>query len=44
MHRTEIINQIIKTKSLTKYLEIGVRNPDDCFNFINIELKDGVDQ
>jgi hypothetical protein len=43
MYRSEIINQIIKTKSLTKYLEIGVRNPDDCFNFINIELKDGVD-
>jgi len=43
MHRSEIINQIIQTKSLTKYLEIGVRDPNDCYNFINCENKDGVD-
>jgi len=43
MHRSQIINKIIETKSFSKYLEIGVRNPDDCFNSINIELKDGVD-
>jgi len=43
MHRSQIINHISQKKSFTKYLEIGVRNPNDCFNSINIELKDGVD-
>lgn len=43
MHRIEIINKIIKTKSFTKYLEIGVRNPNDCYNSIHCENKDGVD-
>ena len=43
MHRIEIINQIIQTKSFTKYLEIGVRNPNDCYNSINCENKDDVD-
>lgn len=43
MHRSQVINHISQKKLFTKYLEIGVRNPDDCFNFINIELKDGVD-
>ena len=43
MHRIEIINKIIKTKSSTKYLEIGVRNPNDCYNSIHCENKDGVD-
>ena len=42
--RTEIINFLIKSldKSV-KYLEIGVRNPDDNFNKITAEEKYSVD-
>jgi hypothetical protein len=43
MHLTEIINQIIQTKSFTKYLEIGVYFPENCFNSIICEYKDSVD-
>ena len=44
-NRTEIINFLINTfkKDDTKYLEIGVRNPDDNFNLIKAKLKFGVD-
>ncbi|RDK84818.1 class I SAM-dependent methyltransferase [Marinirhabdus gelatinilytica] len=41
--RTEIINFFIKTLSGTKYLEIGVRNPDHNFNKIACENKYSVD-
>lgn len=43
MERYDIINEIIKTKSFSRYLEIGVRNPDDCYNKINCDLKHSVD-
>lgn len=43
MHRTEIINKIIETKSLSKYLEIGVYWPQYCFDSINCLEKDSVD-
>lgn len=43
MFRFDIINALIKHNKYTSYLEIGVRNPDECFNFIECELKHGVD-
>lgn len=43
MERYDIINEIIKTKCFGKYLEIGVRNPDDCYNKVNCDLKHSVD-
>jgi len=43
MWRAEIINYIIQKQNFTKYLEIGVRWPNDCFNHINCLNKDGVD-
>lgn len=43
MERYDIINEIIKIKGFGKYLEIGVRNPDDCYNKVNCDLKHSVD-
>lgn len=43
MTRIQIINHIIEKYSFTKYLEIGVREPEDCFNHINCPIKHGVD-
>ena len=43
MKRWDIINYLIKQNNYLNYLEIGVRDPNDTFNRINIEHKDGVD-
>lgn len=43
MTRIDIINNIISRNGFKSYLEIGVRHPDDCFNWINCESKDSVD-
>lgn len=43
MQRYDIINQLIESHNLIKYLEIGVRDPDDCFNRINAPSKHSVD-
>lgn len=43
MYRWDIINKLIQENGFTRYLEIGVRHPDDCFNRIICENKDGVD-
>lgn len=43
MNRVQIINEIIAAKGYTSYLEIGVDNPDNCFNQIQCEKKTGVD-
>lgn len=43
MQRYDIINKIIKDNGFKSYLEIGVCNPDDCFNRIQCESKDSVD-
>ena len=43
MNRVSIINSLIEKNNYKTYLEIGVRNPDDCLNHINCELKYGVD-
>ena len=43
MQRYDIINKIIHRYGFKNYLEIGVCNPDGCFNLINCENKDGVD-
>jgi glycosyltransferase involved in cell wall biosynthesis len=43
MDRIDIINELISKHNYKTYLEIGVRNPDDCLNHIQCELKHGVD-
>jgi hypothetical protein len=43
MTRIDIINLLISKHNYKTYLEIGVRNPDDCLNHIQCELKHGVD-
>lgn len=43
MNRIQIINTIITKNIFKKYLEIGVRNPDHCFNQIQCETKHSVD-
>ena len=43
MQRYDIINKIIRDNGFKKYLEIGVCNPNDCFNRIQCESKDSVD-
>lgn len=43
MQRYDIINELILKNGFTKYLEIGVREPNDCFNLININTKHSVD-
>jgi hypothetical protein len=43
MNRDEIINYLIKKNNFQTYLEIGVRNPDDCFNKIICPIKHSVD-
>ena len=43
MLRYEIINSLIKKNGFKSYLEIGVANPKDCFDFIECERKDSVD-
>lgn len=41
--RTDIINELISVNNYKSYLEIGIRNPKDNFDRININHKDGVD-
>lgn len=43
MFRYDIINSLISKFNFEKYLEIGVRHPDDCFNKINCRIKHSVD-
>jgi len=43
MTRTEVINSFIKKNNYNSYLEIGIDNPDNNFNKINIKNKIGVD-
>jgi hypothetical protein len=43
MLRSEIINLLIKKNIYQSYLEIGVRNPSDCFDHIDCPVKHGVD-
>ena len=43
MYRYDIINLLIKKHNYKSYLEIGVRNPKECLDKINCELKHGVD-
>lgn len=43
MTRVEVINKIIEVKGYSSYLEIGVDNPENCFNKIVCENKTGVD-
>jgi hypothetical protein len=43
MDKVDIINLIISKFKFKKYLEIGVQNPDNCFNKINCAIKHSVD-
>ena len=43
MNRVDIINWFIKKYNYKSYLEIGVDNPNNCFNKIDIENKIGID-
>ena len=43
MQRYDIINKIIKQHGFKNYLEIGVCDPNICFNLIECENKDSVD-
>ena len=43
MKRYDIINTMIKKYNYVNYLEIGVRDPSQCFDKIIAEHKDGVD-
>ena len=43
MNRYDVINDLIIKNNYKTYLEIGVRNPDECFNLINCETKHSVD-
>jgi hypothetical protein len=43
MYRYDIINKIIQDNGFEKYLEIGVRALDDCYNKINTNIKHSVD-
>ena len=38
-----ITNKIIEDNNFKKYLEIGVRRPEDCFDRIKVEVKHSVD-
>lgn len=41
--RTDILNYCIRLRSLSRYLEIGVRNPRDCLDYIRCDTKHSVD-
>jgi hypothetical protein len=43
MTRVDIINHLISECGYESYLEIGVRDPDQCFNWINCKIKTSVD-
>ena len=43
MKRYEIINFVIESKGFKKYLELGVDDPDLCFNRVVCENKTGID-
>jgi len=43
MQRYDIINKFIEMRGYTSYLELGVQNPNQCFNRIVCEHKEGVD-
>lgn len=42
-NHTDLINKLVTKFNLKKYLEIGVRNPDDNLNLIKASVKVGVD-
>jgi hypothetical protein len=41
--RYDIINALIHKNNYKSYVEIGVRNPEECFNYIQCESKIAVD-
>lgn len=43
INRIQVINTIISKYNFYNYLEIGVRFPEDCFNYINAINKRSVD-
>lgn len=43
VYRYDLINKVVKKFGFKNYLEIGVFFPEDCFDKIEVENKDGVD-
>ena len=43
MKRFDVINYFIEKNNYLNYLEIGVRDPNSCFNKVKAAHKDGVD-
>ena len=43
MYRFDIINKLIKENGFWRYLEIGVCDPQHCFDKIDCKIKHGVD-
>lgn len=43
MTRTDIINNLIKSRGYRSYLEIGCENPNNNFNKIKCDIKESVD-
>ncbi len=41
--RTDLLNHLIAARGYRRYLEIGVRNPRDNFEYVRAEVKHGVD-
>jgi len=42
-NRVDFLNMIIEKMGYQKYLEIGIDNPDECFNHIKVDKKIAVD-
>lgn len=42
-YRFDVINYCIEKFKYTSYLEIGLNNPQNCFNFINCKIKHSVE-
>ena len=42
-YRFDVINYLIERYNYKSYLEIGLNNPQNCFNFINCETKHSVE-
>lgn len=43
VRRYDLINSVIEARGFESYLEIGVRNPEDCFDRIHVARKWSVD-
>lgn len=42
-YRFDVINHLIEKYNYNSYLEIGLNNPQKCFNFINCDIKHSIE-